>query len=188
MKIIYSKKSNEVIQFKINLKGGKPAIWRRFLIEKDIFFDEFHDVIQAVMGWENCHLYEFKVENYTISQINDDFDDFNDSIDSTKITLAEVFKKEKQKIIYTYDFGDSWTHEILVENFLEKEINSIYPVCLKGKNNCPPEDCGGIWGYQELLETIMDTNNPDREEVLEWIGEDFDPLHFDIEEINNRLQ
>ena len=188
MKIVHLKKSQEIVQLKVTLKNSKPPIWRRILIEKDMTFEDLHYIIQDVMGWENCHLYEFRDRNIVIGEEDFEDDIFGKKImDSASIPLGDFFTMLKQKITYTYDFGDSWDHEILVEKFLEEEKEIDYPTCIKGKNNCPPEDCGGVWGFYSLLETIQDKNHPEREEMLEWIGEDYDPEHFDLEEINERL-
>ena len=95
--------------------------------------------------------------------------------------------KEKEFLVYEYDFGDSWEHKILLEKILPYDSKIVLPVCLKGKRACPPEDCGGIWGYEELLVTISDSKHPDHEDMLEWLGGNFDPEEFDLEEINEDL-
>ncbi|QTE21655.1 plasmid pRiA4b ORF-3 family protein [Polaribacter cellanae] len=107
---------------------------------------------------------------------------------SSTFILGDFLKKIKQKITYTYDFGDSWKHEIIVEKFLKKDKEIEYPVCIKGKNNCPPEDCGGIWRFYNMMEIIKDKNNPERKEMLEWIGENYDPEYFNLEETNEQLK
>ena len=183
MKVIHKKNETEIVQLKVTLNGSKPSIWRRLLIEKDMTFEDLHYIIQDAMGWENCHLYDFRDKNTTIGE--NDYGD--DSIDSSEITLGEHFTKLKQKMTYTYDYGDSWDHEILVEKFLDEEKDIDYPMCIKGQNSCPPEDCGGIWGFYNMLEIIKDKKHPEREEMLEWLGEDYDPEHFDLEETNERL-
>ena len=98
-----------------------------------------------------------------------------------------MLKKEKDTLIYEYDFGDSWEHKILLEKILTDDGKTVLPVCIKGKRASPPEDCGGIWGYEELLETISNPKHPDHEEMLEWLGGEFDPEAFDLEQINKDL-
>jgi hypothetical protein len=188
MKVVHIKKKEEIVQLKITLKNSKPPIWRRILIEKNTTFEDLHYTIQDAMGWQNCHLYEFGDDNTIIGE-EDSEDDFfeKETIYSSKITLKDFFTSLKQKITYTYDFGDSWDHEILVEKFLNQEKGIDYPVCIKGKNNCPPEDCGGLWGFYSLLEIINDKKHPEREKTLGWLGKDYDPKHFNLEEINERL-
>lgn len=100
------------------------------------------------------------------------------------VTLDEVCPKVKSKMIYEYDFGDGWEHTIEVQKIVEPEPGVEYPICLAGKKACPPEDCGGIWGYYEFLETIVDPDHEDHEDMLEWLGDDFDADAFDLEEVN----
>jgi len=107
--------------------------------------------------------------------------------DENAVTLAEVCPKVKSKLIYEYDFGDGWEHTIEVQKIIEPEPGVEYPVCLGGKKCCPPEDCGGIWGYYELLETIADPDADDHDDMVEWLGSDFDPDAFDLDEVNAML-
>ena len=102
--------------------------------------------------------------------------------------MQQVVSRVKDKLIYEYDFGNSWEHELLVEKILPREAGKRYPLCLMGKRACPPEDCGGIWGYASLLETIRDSEHPEHEEMVEWVGSEFDPDGFDLDEINRELQ
>ena len=108
--------------------------------------------------------------------------------DEKKVKLSQLIPEEKFKFIYLYDFGDSWEHEILVEKVLEAEADIDYPICTKAKRACPPEDCGGIWGYQDFVEAVQDPEHPEHEEMLEWVGGSFDPEEADPEEINEQLQ
>ena len=107
--------------------------------------------------------------------------------DTRKVTLATLVRGEKAKFLYEYDFGDSWDHELLVEKVLPAEAEKRYPVCLTGKRACPPEDCGGIWGYASLLEAIRDPEHPEHDEMVEWVGDEFDPEAFDLDEVNREL-
>ena len=107
-----------------------------------------------------------------------------DGEDEDAVTLAEVCPKFKNKLAYEYDFGDGWMHTIEVQKIVEPEPDAAYPVCLAGKKACPPEDCGGVWGYYEMLEAVADTNHERHEELLEWLGDGFDPDAFDLTEIN----
>ncbi len=104
-----------------------------------------------------------------------------------KAKLSSVIKPEKSKFSYTYDFGDSWEHSILVEKMLPKEPEVSYPLCIKAKRACPPEDCGGAWGYMEFLEAIQNPNHPEHESFLEWVEGSFDSELCDLEEVNQRL-
>lgn len=107
-----------------------------------------------------------------------------DGEDERAVTLAEVCPKVKSKLIYEYDFGDGWEHTIEVQKIAEPEAGAAYPVCLEGKKACPPEDCGGVWGYYELLKAVADPDHEDHEDMVEWLGEEFDPEALDLEEVN----
>lgn len=181
--------SEKLVQLKIVLKHTKPPIWRRIVVKNSITFFELHLVIQCAMGWENCHLYEFIVDQYRIGELNDEFDSYNGSklIDSEEIALKEILSSKIKKFSYDYDFGDGWNHEISVEKILPLNTDAEYPKCLKGKMNCPPEDCGGIPGYYNLVGIMSDKNNPQRKEMIEWLGGDFDPKEFNLEDSNTRL-
>ncbi|MDI6721141.1 MAG: DUF1186 domain-containing protein [Candidatus Aenigmarchaeota archaeon] len=188
----------KTLQLKITLEGIKPLIWRRFLVSDSITFRHLHEIIQSVMGWEDCHLYRFDIDGMLIER--DDEGLFADSVwtffaprtaskPASKIKLNEFLTRESQRVYYMYDFGDSWRHIIVLEKILEKHDYKQLPVCIGGEMACPPEDCGGIYGYEELLEIRKDENHPRyREMIVEWLGEDFEPDHFDAEEVNEELR
>lgn len=183
--------SGSIYQLKISLKGAKPPIWRRILIPADMELMELHEAIQAAMGWENCHMHQFKQgRTFFMPEPNDDFAGFGgfDTEDSSGVRIDQLLRTEKDKIEYEYDFGDSWEHEVLLEKVLEPAAGAVYPVCVKGKGACPPEDCGGLWGYYGLLETLSDPESEEHEEILDWMGESFDPDAFDLDEANARLR
>jgi len=181
---------NEIYQVQIALKGSNPKIWRRLLIPSYLFLSDFHEVIQASMGWTNSHLHQF-IKNktfYTVRMQDDDFWDETNNVDYTNVKVSDLLKKEKDRIIYEYDFGDSWEHDVILEKILSLDKNTKYPVCLTGKMQCPPEDCGGIWGYAEMLEILKDPDHEEYEEYMEWLGETFDPEYFDKDEVNKLLR
>ena len=174
-----------VYQLKITLKGIRPPIWRRVQVYSSTTLSRLHLIIQATMGWWNCHLHQFSIDgiDYGESQPEYDFD----VRDEKRVKLSQVVAGEKSKFLYTYDFGDSWDHEILVEKVLLSDPEVSYPMCLKGKRACPPEDCGGPWGYAEFLEAIQNPSHPEHEDLLEWIGGSFEPEACDLDKINQRL-
>lgn len=172
-----------VYQLKVSLKGSKPPIWRRVLVKSDHTLEDLHTIIQIVMGWEDSHLHAFNIseqfyEPKTLELVSP-LEDEN-SIDERTIVLSSVIWSEKQQFFYEYDFGDSWQHTIVVEKFLPIDPTMFYPTCLTGKRACPPDDCGGIWGYEELLEILANPEHPEYEERKEWLGEEFDPAFFDL--------
>jgi hypothetical protein len=182
--------TKKTYQIQIALKGFKPKIWRRILVSSDLLLPDFHKVIQTSMGWTNSHLHQF-IKNrtfYTNRMPNDDFWEEMDNVDYKKVKISDLLKKEKDKIIYEYDFGDSWEHDIILEKIIPFDDKKSHPTCLTGKNNSPPEDCGGIWGYSDMLEILKQTDHEEYEEYIEWLGEDFDPKYFDKDEINKMLK
>jgi Plasmid pRiA4b ORF-3-like protein len=182
-----TKHADTIYQIKISLIGAKPPIWRTVLVASDLGLAAFHDVIQVAMGWTDSHLHQF-IANKKFYSIPDPVENFDLEIeDESQYKLSQLLTKEKDSLIYEYDFGDSWEHKILLEKILLYDSNITLPVCIKGKRACPPEDCGGIWGYEELFETISDPKHPEYESMLEWLGGEFDPEEFDLEDINDDL-
>ena len=179
----------QIYQVRITLNGSNPKIWRKLLVPSDTKLSDFHEIIQTAMGWENCHLHQFiKDKNfYTVRRKDDDFWEEMNNIDYKNMKISDLLMKEKDSMIYEYDFGDGWVHKIILEKILQPEENSKYPICIDGKRNCPPEDCGGIWGYSDLLEALKYPESEEYEDALEWLGEDFDPAYFDKERVNALL-
>ena len=179
-----------VYQTHISLKNSKPRIWRRLLIPSDLLLSDFNKIIQTSMGWTNSHLHQFIKDNIFYMPKNPDDDlwyEFN-NVDYGEIRISELLEYENDKIEYEYDFGDGWMHEIKLEKILPPERNIGLPVCLKGKMNCPPEDCGGLGGFYNMLEILKDPDHEEYESYLEWLGEGYDPEYFNIEEINELLK
>lgn len=177
---------SKVYQLKVTLDGLKPPVWRRLLVNAAMSLADLHDVIQAAMGWTDSHLHMFTVngESYGVPHP----DDFEDVLDESRITLERVAPSAKAKFRYDYDFGDSWQHSVVVEEVLEPDPAVSYPYCVKGVRNCPPEDCGGVWGYADLVAAIADPKNPEHADLLEWAGGEFDPEAFDLDEVNALLR
>ena len=179
------RRKNSVYQLKITLNGSKPPIWRRIQVTDNTTLDKLHQTIQAVMGWGGYHLHQFIVAGEYYGRPHPDYD--LEMHDDRKVRLSQVMFQEKDKLVYEYDFGDGWEHAVLLEKILPLETGTRYPVCLKGKRACPPEDCGGIWGYANFLDAIGDADHPEHDDMLEWIGGEFDPEAFDLDDINLRL-
>ena len=174
-------------QLKVTLSGAKPPIWRRILVPSDIQLGKLHLVLQVAMGWTNSHLHQF-IAGSTLYGIQDDeFSSEMEVEDESKYRLDQLLKSEKETINYEYDFGDGWEHKIVLEKILPYNQDKRLPCCIKAKRACPPEDCGGIWGYQELLDIIRDPDHPEYEDMVEWLDGEFDPEKFDIDVINEIL-
>jgi hypothetical protein len=178
--------SDQIFQLKITLKGSKPPIWRRVMVPGKFSLYKLHQVIQIAMGWTDSHLHQFIIDDeyYSIPSP----DDWEPVIDERRYAVSRIARHEKSKFVYQYDFGDSWEHDILVEKILPAETDSKYPLCLKGKRACPPEDVGGIWGYEDFLEAIGDPGHEQHDSYLEWVDDEFDPEEFNLDEINQALQ
>ncbi len=179
--------AQQVYQLKVTLADSKPPIWRRLLVTGDTRLSDLSTIILTAMGWDGYHLHQFIIDGVYYGVPHPDFADL-DIYDESKVSLAQIASREKTKFVYEYDFGDSWEHIVLVEKILPREEGAVYPRCIKGRRACPPEDCGGIWGYEELLEILADPEHPEYEETLEWTGEDFNPNDFDQDWVNESLQ
>ncbi len=179
-----------VYQIHILLKDSKPKIWRRILINSNASLSDLHYSIQACMGWFDYHLHQFIKNNIFYSPRTPDDNDYWDDtcmIDYKKTNISDLLTKEKDKILYEYDFGDDWEHYITLEKIHEMNGKLPFPICIKGKMNCPPEDCGGIGGYYDMLDALKDPKHEMHREYKDWIGPDFDPEFFNIEEANGQL-
>lgn len=186
--------SGDFYRLKISLKDAHPPVWRRVQLP-DVLLSELHDVIQVSMGWEDCHLYSFEVgeQRFEPPPPTDmpawDWDDEAGSTDQTMLSDIVPPQKGRKKFRfrYVYDFGDYWEHVIEVEKIEHLENAPAVPVCLAGKRACPLEDCGGPWGYANLLEAVSDPEHPQHDELYEWAGE-IDPDAFDVEAVNAQFR
>ena len=173
-------------QMKVTLEDSKPPIWRRIQVTSATALYRLHKILQEVMGWSDYHLHEFIIDNMHYGEPSQDYA-FKMKNDKT-MKLDQVISAEGTKFAYIYDFGDNWYHKILVEKILPLEADKHYPICLKGKRACPPEDCGGIHGYYGFVDAIQNPNHPEHDDMLEWVGGSFDPEAFDLDEINQKLR
>jgi hypothetical protein len=182
--------SERLYQFRITLKESSPPIWRRILV-KDCTLDRLHEHIQTAMGWTNSHLHDFRTGKQRYGDpllMEENFEDM-EYRDSTTTKLSDILPKTggRFRLEYVYDFGDNWEHDVLFEGYARAEPGGRYPVCVEGARACPPEDVGGIWGYAEFLEAIRDEGHEQHDELLEWIGGEFDPEAFDPAEATRQM-
>ena len=177
---------DDIFQLRVTLIDVEPTVWRRLLVPQDLTLPRLHAILQAVMGWTNSHLHQFKVSELSFAEPHHEFEP--GPIDYRRITLNQIAARQGSTCVYEYDFGDSWDHLIEVEDELPVEsVTRPVPRCLGGKRACPPEDCGGPHGYADFLEAIRDPNHPEHDGYLEWAGHDFDPERFDLERVNRML-
>ena len=180
----------ETYQILISLKDSEIKIWKRILISSGLPLSDFHKVIQTTMGWENSHLHQFvKNKTFYTVRMKDDYswEEMN-NVDYKEMKVSDLLVNENDTIIYEYDFGDGWMHDITLEKKISNNPEIIYPTCLDGAMNCPPEDCGGVWGYKKLLEIIKNPGHKEYQEYMEWLGGTFDPKYFNKDETNERLK
>lgn len=183
--------SNRLYQFKITLLDIAPSIWRRIQI-KDCSVDKLHECIQTAMGWTNSHLHRFEIlgivhgDPELLCGNPDSFVGTN-SLD-TMVSDIVAPSGVRFHFSYEYDFGDRWRHEVLFEGCLPARQGLRYPLCLEGERACPPEDVGGVSGYEEFLEVIADPSHPEHDEWMNWAGGDFDPTRFDPKAATKDMQ
>jgi hypothetical protein len=174
--------SGRVYQLRITLLDSHRPIWRRIQV-KGCTLDKLHEHIQTAMGWTNSHLHHFKIGEQLYGDpdlMQENFEDMEYE-DSTTTKLSAILPRDGKRFCfeYEYDFGDGWRHEVLFEGWLRAERGKRYPVCIEGERACPPEDVGGVTGYEEFLEAITDPEHEDHDGLLEWAGGSFDPEAFD---------
>jgi hypothetical protein len=188
-----AKKSGPVCEYqiKMTLRGSKPPIWRRVVVPGGITLAQLHMVIQTAMGWQDDHLHMFEIqgEHYTGAGAGGYEPEFgNGELDESEFRLCDLIAREKTKFKYEYDFGDDWEHLLVVEKIIDDPKKMKGKVlCLDGKGACPPEDCGGIWGYYQMLDVLAGPSDDEGEEMKESLGESFDPAEFDVNEVNKAL-
>lgn len=183
------KKNNKILQFKIQIEDiTKPPVWRRLSMPAFATFYDLHIAIQISFGWGDYHLFQFSPKPLSSDlciKIPDDYDSEYGILelrDAEKTDLTSIFKRKGKKFTYLYDFGDFWVHNIILEEITDGSSNS--PICLTGKGKCPPEDCGGVWGYTNMKKSLEDKDHPEHFEFIEWLdlnkGEDWNPKEFDL--------
>lgn len=184
------KLTDALYQFKITLLDIQPPIWRRIQV-KDCTLDKLHEYIQTAMGGTNSHLHQFEIrgERYGDPELLEDGFEDCECVDSTRTVLSDILPKNGKRFTfqYEYDFGDGWRHEVLFEGFPPAVPKTKYPLCLEGERACPPEDCGGVWGYADYLAAISDPGHEQHEEMLKWRGP-FDPEAFDAKQATKEMR
>ncbi|MCK8825659.1 plasmid pRiA4b ORF-3 family protein [Fuchsiella alkaliacetigena] len=177
----------KVYYFKVSLKDIEPQIWRRIGVPATYTFWNLHVAIQDAMGWLDYHLHEFKIKNPDTEKEAEisypDMDGAEHFLISWEERIADYFDSQNKKATYIYDFGDYWQHEIELEEISPAQEGEEYPVCLDGARACPREDCGGVGGYERLLEVLADPEHDDYQHMKDWAGSNYDPEYFKVEEV-----
>jgi hypothetical protein len=179
-----------IYQLKISLAFSDPLIWRRIQVPGDITLARLHDILQLCMGWSNLHTHRFLIGKvfYAPSDIHDSWTKTGERCES-EYNLVTLENDMKWVFTYIYDFGDGWEHDIELEESLPADKGGSQPVLLDGEQACPPENVGGIPGYEEFLNIINNPRHKHHRMMAEWYGADqFDPGHFDMAKINKGLK
>ena len=178
---------------KVTIKNTHPPVWRRLQIPAGITFHELNAIIQLAFDWSGYHLYSFEIGNLLIEIPDDIYDDFDYKVINSKRTKVDKYFDEIEKLEYTYDFGDNWIHNIQIENVAESEEKLKNPVCLKAKMASLPEDCGGPWGYEDLLDVINNPKDERYKDMKDWLEQGYsvwydDRTYVDLNRINRELE
>jgi hypothetical protein len=183
------KRARQVYELKITLRETDPPVWRRVRVTDSTTLGELHGIIQLSMGWTNSHLHQFIIDGVYYSDPGFELGEYLDVVrDERRTTLGQALAGQHARFSYDYDFGDSWRHELSVESILQPGEDETYPHCVAGARACPPEDCGGVWGYANLLAALADPAHPEHGALLEWVGGSFEPERCDLNGINWQLQ
>ncbi len=168
-----------VHRLKVTLRGVRPPVWRRVEVASTTTLHQLSAELEAAMGWFGGHLHAFQVDGTTYQLPADDEFGWRPTKDERRAVLGKVLPAVSIKMLWEYDFGDGWAHDVLVEAIEPAVADVLYPRCITGRRACPPEDCGGPWGYADLLEALADPSHPEHAAMLEWASPAFDPAHFD---------
>lgn len=163
----------------------EPVVWRRFVVPSETKLPRFNRMLEAVMGWQGYHLHMFEIVDLRIGAPDEDDDDV---IDERRITVKQLLPRVESRLRWAYDFGDNWQHDVVVEAIEEPLVGGRYPMCTAGERACPPEDCGGVGGYEELREVLADPEHDEYEHLRTWAGVGFDSDAFDQMAATKRLR
>ena len=173
---------SKVYRLKVTLRGSRPSVWRRLEVRADVTLFRLHQILQIVMGWTDSHLHQFRRGSTYYGQPDPELG--MDRKNERRIRLNDVLRKAKDRMVYEYDFGDGWEHDIVLQASGSGTAVTPQVRVLAGRGACPPEDVGGIGGYYGFLEAIRNPKHPEHRDMLEWCGGHFDPDAFEIDEIN----
>ena len=175
-----------IFRLKVRLREVRPLVWRRVLVPGEMDLAELHEVVQAAMGRTNSHLHEFEAEGARYG-IPDPGWGLDEVADESGVRLSQV-AGEGSRLLYAYDFGDGWLHDVTVEKVLNRQPGLRYPCCVTGRRACPPEDVGGSWGYQDFLAAVGDPGHAEHGQWMEWAGGGVDPAEFDLAAVSKALE
>jgi Plasmid pRiA4b ORF-3-like protein len=178
-------RTKQIFRLKVSLNEVAPPVWRALLVPADVTLAKLHQILQDAMGWTDSHLHCFEVGDRRIGML--DVDEGKQLEDERRVRLRDVMPRPGAHVVYRYDYGDDWEHIIVLESVDERDDRLAYPLCVGGRRACPPDDCGGAGGYEELLTALSDPEHEDHDRLLTWIGGYFDPEAFDPNAVNRAL-
>jgi Plasmid pRiA4b ORF-3-like protein len=184
--IMAVRKTDQVYTLHIQLADIEPPIWRRIVVPGQITLFRLHQILQVVMGWTFSHMHQFIIDEVRYGEPDPEFDE--QMKQDQRVQLRNVASKQGGRFLYEYDFGDSWRHEITVEH-IEPITTETYDIlqCFDGERACPPEDCGGVSGFERLYEALRDQHHPEHHELRIWAGKHYDPNLFSLQAVNSAL-
>ena len=174
-----------VLQLKITLRDVRPPIWRRVELSENVTLLALHEVLQVAMGWTNSHLHQFRHGGEDYGPPDDEFG--REVRSERKTRVADLLRTPGDRLVYEYDFGDGWEHDVVLEAIVEPQVQARYPRITAGKRSCPPEDVGGPHGYTAFLEALADSQHVQHRAMTEWVGGSFAPELFDVVTANDAL-
>ncbi len=174
-----------IYELEVVLSDVEPAIWRRVQVRSSITVARLHKVLQIVMGWTDSHLHDFRAGEVCYGVAHPELPPREDE---RKTVLSDVLRAADDRLLYVYDFGDGWKHEVVLERVLDAEPACRYPRVMDGERACPPEDCGGAYGYAHLLAVLGDSRHREHRDLVDWVGGSLDPEAFDVDNINRALR
>jgi hypothetical protein len=178
----------DIYRVHVSLWGIEPAIWRHIELSGLTTLKQFHRILQIAMGWANYHLHEHLIDGRRYGTPDPTYDGPGEVIPEAGVRLATVLRRPGSEILYIYDFGDHWQHDIRLDVILPSESVRDCPRILDGARGCPPEDCGGTGGYADLLEILLDPTHKEFEHMREWAGPRFNTEVFSVDAANKRLE
>jgi len=177
-----------IYQLRVSLEGCELSVWRRLWVADTLTLATLDRVIQAAMGWTNSHLHEFVIGSRSYGMPDDEWPGELPILDDRRHKLGAAIGTEIREFSYLYDFGDHWQHRVVVEQILLPNETNSWPMCQDGRNACPPEDVGGIGGYDEFLQKMQDPTDEEHNNMWRWHGGPFDPTSFDVNAANRAIR
>lgn len=182
-------RQRDALLFRIVLRHVQPQVWRQIWVPARYSFWDLHVAIQDAMGWLDCHLHEFELGDgsetgtLTMGIPDDEWPEDREVLAGWQYALVDYLTIPGTTMCYRYDFGDGWVHDVTLEAVARREKGVRYPRCVAGERACPPEDCGGVRGYAELLRALRDPQDDEHASLVAWLPKGWDPDHFHPEEV-----